>query len=933
MRKLRFSIASIVACGLGFAAGQPVIAALVPSDYQVLSSKEFKEFKLQPHLNVWGETGSYTFGKGQLLVPMYGGHTQVLYGLLEGAASLSSDKGWFGGAGTGYRSVINDDMIVGGYAIIDYSRAPDSKNNFWIANPGVEIMGVDWDVTANAYFPLRSSKATYSTTDWGTNFGISDYVKFSGHNGYDRMMQRRDSDNAAAGFDVKIGKNIPHFEQAKISLGGYYFKMKEFDSIKGGLVKLSYELSRYAALELRDSYDNYNRNKVLLGVKLTLGGYSNQEKQDFGIAARLLDTVEHGYINTIVPVRTRAGDLVLLDNQPRLRYDKLWFVKPAASITSTNANGTVAGSGTYEDPFIGFSASNFDYLVAANQSIGTLTAYPMLYFAPGAYSFSDFTTKSFDGTTTWDNTFSLPTGFGVYGRSSDYKAPAIGAIRPIFNGALVLAAPSGSVGGNNTIDSVMFNYSSALLKYADNPSRGVVSLSNAQNVTLRNVQIGLTDITSSSVELYASNSSVDLYNTTINNHYDDPYLLHVNQVALYGIFARNNSTINLRGGNVIDVNFDDVLTSTIIDQCHGHGIYATNSTVNFLTGNNSIRVNNGTSQAQGIDAMLGSTINFNGGSNTINVMSYTPAYEGAYSSAYGIYNYNSNVNFSGGTNTITALASTDSAASTFISRGFAIYSTVAASNNTSNITFSGGVNTLNGIAQSSTGRLMYGSGLHADGGTTVNFTGGSNILVGTFINSSSTQSLAGSVAAGLSSTGALEANTINIAGGTNRIVGNSSSLYATSVPVASAIVIDAIPDIGLYYPPVPPFSTPASTTPTFSSTINITGGENSFAATTSANGNANGIFDAEGNGILKFNGGRTSIELNNSSVDTSQYNAYGINAQNATRIFNGAVEIKDYSQVSLDNLLAQQNISISKSGSVTSSSKKILWGAQGYLDW
>lgn len=724
MKKIYLSLASILACGI---VAPTVFGSITSSGgYENLYASKLTPslggFQLKPRASLWGVVGNYDLVKGQALFPLYGNSYQALYGLVEGSGTVNK-KGWFMGGGLGYRKIVND-MILGGYAILDYESSPNKKT-FLVANPGLEVMGEEWDIVANLYVPFRKNKTLYNTMDWAEKLGDDSYVKHTQHQGFDRHMSRQDFEEAATGADLKFGHTIPSFEAAKIYLGGYYFSTKDMGRIYGGLTKLAYTFNKHVALEFTDSYDNYNHNKALLGLKLTFGGYTQQEKSDFGLSSRLLDNVEHGYMNLVVPVKSAIGTPVVVDATDQIRYDNLWFFKPAA-LSATN-DATIQ-DGTYEHPFIGINASNFSYTLA-NQNIGKITP-PMLYFAPGQYNFDTFAPY---------HEFQLPTGWGMFGRSADYKLAATGDQRPFFTGHLYLKGTSASVlGGKNTIDSVIFDDDLPPHIGIDRTD-ATVYLENVSDVKFNNVKV-IAQIVPAGIEM--ENSTLNLYNTEVRSAFAP-----AGSTANYwndGIQMRKGSTLNLMGGNVIHatslpqigsinwgvtgigvedqsiINFSqgdnkvESVATAISDVARTDGITLYGGTVNFIGGQNTVLSSNNSNRtswvmANGIATNSGNSttaksyINFNGGVNYVHAETGNYLHTGGIVAAILLYRGSTDISFTNGINTLTADSSSNLPPS-------GIGNITESANN--NINFSGGNNSINvKNASTTTAHPAYGIAL------------------------------------------------------------------------------------------------------------------------------------------------------------------------------------------------------------------------------
>lgn len=752
--KIALSIISLTAC-----------CALLIGQKASAVAHDSHEFKLQPRVNVWGITGSSTIGRGQIAVPFYGDQNKVLLGLVEGSIA-AHDGVWYAGMGLAYRHVITD-RIYGGYLIADYNRSLRSSG-FLVINPGLEMLGENWDFNANAYIPLHNTKQRYTTVKWGEEFGINDYVQHVGHSGYDRYMQRQDFEVALRGVDFKVGRRIPlpyfNFDKAKIYLVGYYFSAPSVGEVRGVSAKLTYEINEYASVELTHTYDNYNHHRTLLGMRVALGGYGKEEQREFGIKSRLLDPVERdGYGATIVPIRQVVGRPEVIDAKPRLRYDNLWFISANGAprsdgVVISNSNGVhndvplQQGDGTYEHPFTSFSPATLNHIAAYSNTgnVGVITKYPMLYFAPGVYSLAKFS-----GVGGLEYKLQLPTGWGIYGRNVDYTRRANGGERPTLIGGIDLAPSENEVdGGNNRLDSIV------LRETGDSTGRGegMLSIFNARNIELDNVKIGADSFAAGGyyAGMYIENSSVSLHDVDIRGYNDNAHetfacgICASNSIINFAGGVNNVSAINSRdeqsavGISVVDhsiVNFQDGISNidatSFAQGSHfspaAYAIFADQvSTINFNGGTtNAIAADyaSGVSPKAmvfGLFADNGSSINFHGGTNTVVGRAEIPqGSTGEYFMVDAVaaeVDDNSVINFYGGRNTLSAMSLSNGVFATAASIGMVI-------NNSSMLNFAGGINTVNVSSWSRGTRPRADSlGMLVQNESVINFQNGDNAI-------------------------------------------------------------------------------------------------------------------------------------------------------------------------------------------------------------
>jgi len=582
-QKLSISVVSLLSCfGIVSSAWMQTALAEDNSDEGVNLS-QFQAFKsdqgfaLQPRFTVAGISGDSTFTHGQLLVPVYGDATNSLYLVTEGGIT-KKDSVWNVGAGVGYRQIFGDN-IFGGYAIADYVNM--HHKNFIIMNPGLEMLGNIWDVRVNGYIPIDNRKKL-GDEGWACDdFGICSMTHPTGHEYWDHRMQQYEEPKT--GLDVDVAHVVPYINDAKVHLGAYHFDSSDFGSTNGIRARATYDLNKYISLEAQNSYDNTKHNQFLLGMSFNLGGYSSDEKEQYGLVTRLTDPID--YVN-LTPI---ISDLA--DKGSQKQHDNVWY---------TVAGSGTGGSGTAEDPFVGFTQA---HITSIGSSTGVIDRYPLLFFTPGTYNLTGagFAT---------DGRFSLPTGWGMYGKTAGYKAPAMGGNRPEFDGRIDIT---------NTPDAT----------------------------TLDSVQIVLNGASSTSSTLYASNANnVILRNTNITATGDN---------VSDAIQAVNHSVINFEKlNNVTDgtntVTINDAAASSINGK---EAIEVTNSTINFISGTNIITADSGTSPGflGGLEAATNSQINFIGGANTIQTINTDGWATGIYASA-------SQITFSGGTNTISSRSTT-----------------------------------------------------------------------------------------------------------------------------------------------------------------------------------------------------------------------------------------------------------------------------------
>jgi hypothetical protein len=601
-------------------------------------------FKPYPRLALTAAASDNAIINAQLLVPLYQDQAreQLIYGIAASNKAINhhnQSRPWTIGGGVGYRRITND-QIYGSYLMIEHNRSA-SNDGFTIVNLGAEILSDSWDFHLNTYWP---HPLTHSTTKNGyaSDFQVYDYINRDvghsvGNSIYDRIASQTTHISAARGLDIRIGHAIPSFEQAKVYLGSYHFNVRNIGAINGIMAKLTYSPHNNVVFEFTNTYDNRQHYQTMLGIKFVFGGnYSQEEKNRLGIVSRMMDFPERGFINTISPIIAQkdAVQVHLSNNPPQRIRDNIWYFKKSSPSAPSNQhnnnannnngkNSVPQGDGTYENPFHDFHQTHFNHILQKqNQPQQQFaTPFPSLFFAPGNYSFNEFSGHL--GSTKQPHTFYLPPGWGLYGRTHDYRAPATGELRPTFTGALDLFNPATTPIDsqnqhhqhqqyqqqlNNIIDSVNFLYTAA-----NGNIDGIIRIENLHNAILRNIAVGANNATMGyRIGIWSSQSTLDLHsvkeiNAYSNNRHD----------RVTGILALNGSIINFVDGTNY-INGTILATQGTGDNIYAAGISANDSTINFLGGQNHVsgaitgnsKVNRMISLGSyGID-LVNSTINF-----------------------------------------------------------------------------------------------------------------------------------------------------------------------------------------------------------------------------------------------------------------------------------------------------------------------------------
>lgn len=460
-------------------------------------------FPLYPRLNVTGAMGDNNYGNADVMIPLLGSTSAIFYTDLEG--QTGKGKSNFLSLGLGGRDAINDDVMWGGYAFIDRSKANDSDggNHWTVLNPGVEFMTNNWDGRINGYIPTGDEENVRGPF-FGDQVGRPDAESFTDHDQFSRLFNK--VDEIGPGLDVDAGYTFTSLKRFRVHAGGYHFSLSDTGNITGGEAGVEMPVNNYFTLKFDDSYDDVQKNTAVVGLRFTLGGI-DKYAADPTVQDRILDPVyrHFGALRTNTGIPSNNG-LVEIAGLPVLEQNNIWFYD-ANGGTAFNPSAGLNNC-TFQHPCKGtdFNQNNINF-------INSIDGNANFYFKPGMYTFDAPT-----------NTLNLNSGQSMYGRNDDYTLAASSANGgfPTFIGEL-------DPQGNNRLDSF------ALINNNGSQTIGI-HVSNANNILMNNLQIGQAN----SPDSYKNSIQLDnANNVTIQNS----VIKSVN--ADYGLFATNSSNVNL----------------------------------------------------------------------------------------------------------------------------------------------------------------------------------------------------------------------------------------------------------------------------------------------------------------------------------------------------------------------------------------------------
>lgn len=499
-------------------------SGLAQNPHAIAISPDLSSISYVPRLYLSGLVGSGVLGKSDVLAPIWQTGTSNLFVYAQGNYAIAKhsweENTWLGSLGVGFRHIVGNSFLMGGYVLGSYSNST-SGHDIKIVNPGIEVLGNIWDFRVNGFIPVGDKR--WVDQGWADKYGDYQYVKFEGHNQYDHWYQYYQETgwggNAEAGvklFDV-------YHTLVKGYLSGYYFDMQHNDNVRGVGARITINPNSYLQLSLHDTYDNYSHNVIMAGLRLSLYDLFNQHGSAIltNLNHRLFDPIENTESNlqygNNVPI-TRSNNPE--DVGRALERSNIWFFNDSGVVVAGAANaGAVNEDGTYEHPYTVFNQQKVDKINAEAPG-----AY--LYFAPGTY-------QSINGI----GPVSLYAGQSMWGRTADYTKSAAGDNRALFVGALQLNS-------NNTLDSLRLENS------AVNTFASGVTMDRANNVLLNNVTVGTATTNSTSYKTgikMENNSALTLSRSDVYGYSNGPGTTDFG----IGIDVNNGGTITAINGSKV----------------------------------------------------------------------------------------------------------------------------------------------------------------------------------------------------------------------------------------------------------------------------------------------------------------------------------------------------------------------------------------------
>lgn len=458
---------------------------LLMGSFMLMNIKTVLADTLPTRFSVNAYTGVYTVGSADLMVSLDGDEVHNLY--VDPHASYGSDQQWLTDLGLGYRWVNNDAAILGWYAFAGRTRV-NNNSDFWIANPGIEVLGRRWDAHINAYIPLAGRSAEVNQS---AELNSVSEPFFTGHTEVITSVfdLANEIERIGNGADALLAYQLFRQVPLKAYLGAYFFAIPGTNNVRGGIAGFQYWFDQNIRFFTNYSYDNYQHSTVVAGLGVSFGGV-RKHTADPSLSERLTDPLERYLANwghgSGIPSRT----LFFAEGQGssiELVSDNIAFFSQAGSPNNGGTNLSFANC-TFENP-----CGPSDFSQTGVNTLNTLLPNTTMFFNGGNYPALN---------TAGTGAITLNSGQSVSSRSTDFREAVTGTDRSIFNGAFILNS-------NNTLNDII------LLPTVNTAAGNAINATNASNMSVNGSEIGSATNRFLNTALFLSGSQLDLTNSSV----------------------------------------------------------------------------------------------------------------------------------------------------------------------------------------------------------------------------------------------------------------------------------------------------------------------------------------------------------------------------------------------------------------------------------
>lgn len=294
------------------------------------------------HIDFEAKPGSKrSLGEGDLFVPLMQDERTLFFGNLR--ARFDDQSSSEGNLGLGVRRMHESGWNFGGYGYFD-RRKTESGSYFSQMTFGVEALGRDWDLRANAYLPQGErvrELGTVSTASVSASTVLVSSVTTE--------------ERALTGFDAEVGWRVPLFtvdepRQLRLYAGGYRFK-DDVAEVSGPRVRVELTMAQtpwlwrgaqlVVSAEAQDDNVRGGQTFFALRLRIPLGGQKEKESALTWQERRMTAPVMRD-VDIVVPKVVRAP---VVETATALADGRTFTVLSSATTSGAALPGAVAAAG------------------------------------------------------------------------------------------------------------------------------------------------------------------------------------------------------------------------------------------------------------------------------------------------------------------------------------------------------------------------------------------------------------------------------------------------------------------------------------------------------------------------------------------------------------------------------------------------------------
>jgi hypothetical protein len=540
-------------------------------------------------------TGQFLAGHNQqlgsfvdLMAPISKGVERFLFA--DGTVMFGQNQRTAYSGGVGYRGILNGPTgsgIGGAYVFADYYHS-DFKTTQWFLNPGVEWLGVHYEARLQAYIPLSAKNKVYGSTLASELPGnvtapsgkAQNLNGATGHRIFDTPVHL--IEEYGSGVEIEAGRFFEIGKGAWVRVGAYHFNYQNVSNINGVQANLEGIVNRNISVILQNNYDNQNKNRFSIGLRVSFGGSDAPVNT---LASRLTSPIirhqarqSYGQVEPTWQTYKASGPSFDLFGGSS-GIGEAWFFSPRGSAPPGSA--TTLENCTAEHP-----CRTVDTPTAAR--IQELSAGANLLFETGNYVIPNSNSNNLH----WVN---LQDGQSILGRNQGWESPATPANRPLIEGGLFWGnfAMGNTASGKLSNTNVTNNNQSIPSAFTGLASDSVIAVgargnleASQSNVTaeasINNIFVPAVGMFSGN-NLLATNTQQTVRATALNEIAEGFAILAGNNATVRGSIS--NVEVNGLGANAVGISGSQVVVNSSEQEITANGSIATANAVGIRASN------------------------------------------------------------------------------------------------------------------------------------------------------------------------------------------------------------------------------------------------------------------------------------------------------------------------------------------------------------